>query len=159
MSRKRSSSGSYTGKDEGISYEQFQVMRKWSERQRKNAPEDDEQCPDDILDDPLLIILWNLPGLAHRVALNALHTKASLVAAIDGDPSATIERDDAGNALDSVWSFPRMRELTHVLGVLGRAPHDWSRHVNGAADVGTAVLVEARRANRETVTPMPNVFN
>jgi hypothetical protein len=100
-------------------------MRKWSERQQKNAPEDDEECPDDILDYPLLIIVWNPLGLAHRAAINAAHTKASLVAGlsfyfiftivfccpphplihkfivvIDGDPSATIERDDAGNSLD-----------------------------------------------------------
>jgi hypothetical protein len=81
------------------------------------------------------------------------------IVVIDGDPSATIELDDAGNSLDAVWSFPGMRQLNHVLGIICKAPHDWSRHINGAPDVGTVLVVEARRAYKEIVTPAPFIFN
>ena len=54
-------------------------LRAWVQEQRKSASWDEDSRDDDIVGDPLLVLEWNLAGLAAANALNANHTKQALL--------------------------------------------------------------------------------
>jgi len=58
--------------------EQERVIE-WVEIERNNAPTGEDDSPDDIIGDPLLILHWNEVAFAAHTAANPVQTKALLV--------------------------------------------------------------------------------
>lgn len=116
---------SFNGTDDGLTKDLFHVMRRWSFRLQNanDGPQDEDQREDDIIGDPLLIIVWSDAGLAlltllilrllwlqvclthsynsTQFTLSQLHIFTQIIA-LTTAPNTTVELDGEGNTTDAV---------------------------------------------------------
>jgi len=131
-----------------LSKRQCTYIIEWAEIERNNAPTGEDDRPDDIIGDPLLILHWNEVAFAAHTAANPVQTKALLVGGlvarggVELCNSGMIFRFDTEDAL-----------ISTVADTLNAYP--WAKHTAARVLVGDLAedyIVRADRKNVEEVT-------
>ncbi|GES95385.1 hypothetical protein GLOIN_2v1765488 [Rhizophagus clarus] len=141
--------------DKKISETSQETLRIWQKIVRSKHK--GEKCHDDeLFQDPLLLVEWDNAGLQARTTNNAAHNKDALVALIRSQPGFT-PFPNINAQPDCAFPFDSRQNFSAMIAALNA--NNWSRRINGVADVGWAYSVLVPKKGQLDIAEEPVVFN